>query len=80
MITFTTEQIKSMTPEERQILDNLVERHHATVESDEQTEYQKKIRQHIKEHFDLEKENEEYRKLLQSQFDTNGGGVVRNPY
>lgn len=66
MIQFTDEQIQGMTAEEKEMLNNLTQRHKAQVLDEEQ----KRMKEYIKKHFDKEKENEEYAKWMESQLDT----------
>lgn len=78
MIQFTDKQIESLSREEREMLENLAQRHfvqipdHSEEERKAREEEQKKMRQHIEERFKLEKENEDYAKQLEAQLDTNG--------
>lgn len=69
MITFTKEKIHEMSQEEQNMLNDLAQRYHVAIQ-EEETE---RVKAHIKEHFEREKENENYSKWVESQFDTNGG-------
>ncbi|MBR5038731.1 MAG: hypothetical protein IKX65_08435 [Prevotella sp.] len=78
MITFTDKQIESLSPEEKEMLNDLAKRHRVEVpdhyeeERKRLEEEQKKMKEHIEEHFRKEKENEDYAKWMESQLDTNG--------
>lgn len=75
MITFTDQQIAGFTQKEKEMFDNLVKRHHVEVLTDEeklQKEEQQAVKEYVKEHFARERENEEFTKRLENQFDTNG--------
>lgn len=73
MITFTKEQIDGMSQEERNMLNDLAQCHHVAIQAEE-TE---RVKAHIKEHFEREKENESYSKWVESQFDINGGKTTQ---
>lgn len=65
MIQFTDEQIQGMTAEEKEMLQNLAQRHSAQVQNEEQ----QRIKEYIKKRFDEEKEDVEYSKWMKSQLD-----------
>lgn len=77
MITFSEQQIEVFTYEEKKLLYNLAQRH--LVEIPKELEDFKKqadeehnlVRKHIEEKFAKEKDDENYAKWLESQFDTN---------
>lgn len=73
MISFTKEKIEEMSQEEQQMLNDLAQRHHVEIQKDE-TE---RVKAHIKEYFEREKENENYSKWVESQFDINGGKTTQ---
>ena len=50
MITFTKEQIDGMSQEEKNMLNDLAQRHHVEIQKDE-TE---RIKEHIQEHYFLQ--------------------------
>lgn len=75
MIQFTDQQIAGFTPEEKEMFDNLVKRHHVEVLTDEEKrheEEQQAVKEYVKEHFARERENEEFTKRLEAQLDTSG--------
>ena len=82
MITFSDEQIAGFTAEEKEMLNNLAERHFVRVpDTDEEEkkraeEEQKRVKERIAKLQQKTKENEEYAKWMESQFDNNGHSTV----
>ena len=77
MVTFTELQIEGFTYEEKELLYNLAQRH--LVEIPQELEDFKKqadeehnlVRKRLEEKFAKEKDDENYAKWMESQFDTN---------
>ncbi len=82
MITFTEEQLASFTPEEREMVNNLAKRNFVAVpdpddeEKKRLDEERQRVKDHVKAVFDKQKDNENYAKWMESQFDNNGHSTV----
>ena len=82
MITFTEEQLASFTPEEREMVNNLAKRNFVAVpdtdddEKKRHEEEQRLVKERIAKLQQRTKENEEYAKWMESQFDNNGHSTV----
>lgn len=82
MITFSDEQIAGFSAEEKEMLNNLAERHFVEVpDSDDEEkkrleEERQRVKDHVKAVFDKQKDNENYAKWMESQFDNNGHSTV----
>lgn len=77
MVTFTEQQIEGFTYEEKELLYNLAQRHLVEIPQ-ELEDFKKKadeehnlVRKRLEEMFAKEKDDENYAKWMESQFDTN---------
>ena len=77
MVTFTAQQIEGFTREEKEMLYNLAQRHFVEIPQEledfkKQADEEKNlVRKRLEEKFAKEKDDENYTKWLESQFDTN---------
>lgn len=77
MVTFTAQQIEGFTREEKEMLYNLAQRHFVEIPQEledfkkQADEEHNLVRKHLEEKFAKEKDDENYAKWMESQFDTN---------
>lgn len=77
MVTFTAQQIEGFTREEKEMLYNLAQRHFVEIPQEledfkkQANETHNLVRKRLEEKFAQQKDDENYAKWLESQFDTN---------